>query len=428
MDIRSTYHPDGSLASSLTQFYDRDRIRSVHYLEYDLHGGQTLDSTYYQDASGLEQAQVHKTELQYDEQGNTIVSHTRTRVDDQEWFDNDYTRYYYNQAGCLTEVYYGSNPQWLTTHYLYQYNPDCQIKSLLCERYDGASFQWVPFNRQQYTYNSFPDSSREVSLEEEWDEVQSAWSFLQRKTKVYDLQNHLIRDETFSKGGRIHQNLSRYDADGTQWYFQTTIRRNHSAQWVPVYEYELIEKSGFAERFHRRIGFDTTRQGFYLYSNMYEEHDAQDRLVETIRIDSVWNQDHYQIIDDIWQNEYTDFCDGMTQTRISKRGGIGLSPQPVNRTDYGYLHQADCQLESETVNMFLSPNPAHERLTVESEALLAPGLTIEIVDHLGRRHFVHQHSQRQLRMEIPIQQLKAGAYILRLVGPTASQSQTFIKY
>ncbi|MEL6845080.1 MAG: hypothetical protein AAFP02_17880, partial [Bacteroidota bacterium] len=27
MDIRSTYHPDGSLASSLTQFYDRDRIR-----------------------------------------------------------------------------------------------------------------------------------------------------------------------------------------------------------------------------------------------------------------------------------------------------------------------------------------------------------------------------------------------------------------
>lgn len=428
-DTEITYYPDGSVASTLDRNYQQDTIQRAGYIQYDTHGHIIKDSSYYRASEEREYINVDRTSIIYDEQDRIIEELIQYWSDDQpEWQDVDYSKYVYNENGCLEQVANGLNESQLYTRHTFTYDTDCRAPSSFRERWDLTLRKWVKYNQRITTYEESPDSSVQISAEQTWNSDLENWFTTKDIRQVFDSQDREIKTWTFDAGGRQTSSLINYNSEGEIEYQLSSNRPNASATWIHSYEYQLLTKTALREHYRQQIGWDTLRNAYRVYAEISQDFDQQGRIIEEIQKDSSWNNNQYDSDYRIWRYDFEDYCDGLTKTRIIKRGEEGLSPQPVSRTDYSYLYKPDCGKLSGSFDMSIAPNPAHNWLILESEMLQLPDVRIQIVDHLGRVHFSDAPGERQSRYTVPISSLQVGTYILQLTGPAESISRTFIKY
>ncbi|MFK7921166.1 MAG: T9SS type A sorting domain-containing protein [Bacteroidia bacterium] len=428
-DTEITYHLDGSVASTLDRNYQEDTLQRAGYTQYDIRGNVIKDSSYYRESEAREYINVGRTSITYDEQDRIIEEQIQYWSNDQpEWQDTDYSKYVYSENGCLEQEVNGLNESQLYTRNTFTYDTDCQAPSSFRERWDLTLRKWVKYNQCITSYKVSPDSSVQISAEQTWNGDLESWFTNKEVHQVFDSQDREIKTWTFDAGGRQTRKLTSYNSQGDVEYELSSNRPKATATWIHSYEYQLLTKTALKEHYRQKIGWDTLRNAYRVYAEISQEDDQQGRLIEEIRNDSTWDKDQYNHNYTIWRYDFEDYCDGLTKTRIIKRGETGLSPQPVSRTDYSYLNKPDCGEFSDGFDMSIAPNPAHNWLILESEMLQLPEVRIQIVDHLGRIHFSDAPGERQNRYTVPISALQVGTYILLLSGPSETISRTFIKY
>ena len=78
--------------------------------------------------------------------------------------------------------------------------------------------------------------------------------------------------------------------------------------------------------------------------------------------------------------------------------------------------------ENESTNLVVYPNPAKDRLTIESEEIIRQ---CEIYDLTGQ--LVKTLENDSERMEISIEALPAGTYLVKLITDNYTQTRRFVK-
>jgi len=428
-DQFTTYHPDGSKASTLNRNFNGDTLRSSNYTEFDAKGNFIKDSAYYRESAETAYINTTRFALVYDSEDRIIESQEEHWSNTQPtWTNSNYSKYEYNSEGCLEKIFFGQSAFDIYTRVVNTYTDDCQPLSTFSERWDFGLRNWVNSSRSIWDYTPHTDSTIVHKTLQNWDMTLESWDTETESEVVLDHLDREIRGSSLDKSGRQNRFANVYDAQGNVAYSISSNRKLPTASWVIGYEYELLEKTDLREQYLRKIGWDTLRNAYRYYVLSTQEVDEKGRLIEDSRQDSTWNQSEYIYNNLTWRYEYEDFCDGLAQKRIIKRGEEGLSPQPVSRTDYSYLYKPDCQEFGDQFEMSIAPNPAQNLMILESEMLLLADVKVEIVDLAGRTIFSDAPGERQTRYNVAVNSLQKGTYFIRLTSSSQSLSKTFVKY
>lgn len=370
-------------------------------------------------------------------QANLIQEKTiRWDKDSSKWFDDHILFYHYDEHDVLITkelVQWDTSTQnWqFTDYWSYSGNTDGTFERTEHFEWDPTIKIWNPVITEELTYSEegclllrwrdfHNEWSEEKKAEFEYEDscrvtfelystrssFEPEWDPSNKYENVYDYEN---RRQTFEG----------YHHLGGEWIFRNEGYRQYDNQWREIEQLFIYYQPG---PYHNKFLHEFATDGSYVKSeewrapaNMEWFQAYEDSLAFTYdengwRMSEYLSYTHLPSMPQVRDKRYEYFCDGLLKSQVIEE--FTLSGYRHSQTFYTYDTGTHCEEEDRQIDLIFYPNPAHEKVFVQSSLLVEEDAVISIVTVTGVVLLEQKMDTRTDRFEFEVGRLQRGSYFL----------------